>query len=123
MSSIVTELSTREKEILNCYLKGKNQREIASKFSIAVSTVKTHTSNIFSKQDYHSLYQMVAVESNKRYEARMEEFRQLLEKIIDKRKILKDGYFLTYFDSVFLPKFKEYLNELILEERGENGFN
>ena len=44
-------LSTREKEVLQCIVKGYSNQEIADELFISLSTVKTHVSNLFSKLD------------------------------------------------------------------------
>lgn len=42
-------LSAREKDIFRALLKDKKRKEIAEEFCISENTVKTHTSNVFSK--------------------------------------------------------------------------
>ena len=51
MESICTEvnLSAREKDVFDAIIKGKKRKEIADELFISENTVKTHTSNIFSK--------------------------------------------------------------------------
>ena len=44
-------LSSRENEVLNYIAKGMKNQEIADKMFISLSTVKTHTKNIFEKLD------------------------------------------------------------------------
>lgn len=44
-----TELSTREREILECVARGASNREIAEQLGISEKTVKSHISNILGK--------------------------------------------------------------------------
>ena len=44
-------LSTREKEVLNYITQGLKNQEIADKMFVSLSTIKTHTQNVFEKLD------------------------------------------------------------------------
>ncbi|MBR1994664.1 MAG: response regulator transcription factor, partial [Alistipes sp.] len=48
------ELSTREKEIIVCVVKGLTNKEIAEELCISAHTVITHRRNIASKLQIHS---------------------------------------------------------------------
>lgn len=43
------ELTTREKEVLTCILKGFNRKQIAAELCISETTVCTHLNNIYGK--------------------------------------------------------------------------
>ena len=53
-------LTSREQEVLQLILSGKSNREIAEALFISVNTVKTHTSNIFSKYDVGSRAELIS---------------------------------------------------------------
>jgi LuxR family maltose regulon positive regulatory protein len=53
-------LSERELEVLDLIAQGFSNREVARALSIALSTVKVHTHNIYGKLDVHSRTQAVA---------------------------------------------------------------
>jgi DNA-binding CsgD family transcriptional regulator len=57
-------LSNREYEVLQLLAKGYSNAEIAKRLYLALSTVKTHVSNIFVKMDVKSRAQ--AIEKSKR---------------------------------------------------------
>ena len=44
-------LSLREKEVLQCISLGLSNQEIADYLNLSISTIKTHSSNLFSKLD------------------------------------------------------------------------
>lgn len=46
-----TGISTREYEVLELMAQGLSNQEIADKLFVSLSTIKTHTSNLFSKLD------------------------------------------------------------------------
>ncbi len=57
---IVEPLSARELEVLACLGEGLSNREIAQQLTISLTTVKTHTRNIYGKLNVHSRTQAVA---------------------------------------------------------------
>jgi LuxR family maltose regulon positive regulatory protein len=59
-SSVVDPLSARELEVLALLSDGLTNQEIADRLTLAVSTVKVHTRNLYSKLDVHSRIQAVA---------------------------------------------------------------
>ena len=54
------DLNTREFEVLSLISQGHTNQEIANKLYIALPTVKTHASNLYSKLDVKSRTQAVA---------------------------------------------------------------
>jgi LuxR family maltose regulon positive regulatory protein len=56
----VESLSDRELEVLRLIAEGLTNREIAARLTLALSTIKVHTRNIYSKLDVHSRVQAVA---------------------------------------------------------------
>ncbi|ELR68291.1 regulatory protein, LuxR [Fulvivirga imtechensis AK7] len=46
-----TGISTREYEVLELMAQGHSNQEIADKLFVSLSTIKTHTTNLFSKLD------------------------------------------------------------------------
>lgn len=59
-STIVEPLSEREIEVLTCIADGLTNREIALRLTIALTTIKSHTRNIYRKLDVNSRTQAVA---------------------------------------------------------------
>ncbi|MGB3715367.1 MAG: LuxR C-terminal-related transcriptional regulator [Candidatus Promineifilaceae bacterium] len=57
---IIEPLSAREVEVLDCLTEGRSNREIAQRLTISLTTVKTHTRNIYRKLDVSSRTQAVA---------------------------------------------------------------
>jgi LuxR family maltose regulon positive regulatory protein len=57
---IIEPLSAREFEVLDCLTEGLSNREIAQRLTISLTTVKTHTRNIYRKLDVNSRTQAVA---------------------------------------------------------------
>ena len=55
-----TELSSREKEVLNSLSDGNNYQEIAERLFISVDTVRHHIKNIYKKLHVHSQSEAVA---------------------------------------------------------------
>lgn len=53
-TAIATQLTGREREILDLIGRGLKNREIAATLIISEATVKTHINNLFSKADLHS---------------------------------------------------------------------
>jgi two-component system, NarL family, response regulator LiaR len=54
-------LSSREREVLQAMMTGKQGRQIASELLISADTVRTHTQNIYAKLDVHSRLEAVSV--------------------------------------------------------------
>lgn len=52
-------LTERELEVLKCMRNGLSGKEIASKLNIAISTMKTHTNNIYRKLQVNNRFQAV----------------------------------------------------------------
>ncbi len=59
-SRIIEPLTAREIEVLDCLTEGLSNREIAQQLTISLTTVKTHTRNIYRKLDVNSRTQAVA---------------------------------------------------------------
>lgn len=59
-SALIEPLTERELEVLRLLAKGFSNREIALQLVISVATVKSHTSNIYSKLGVHTRTQAVA---------------------------------------------------------------
>jgi LuxR family maltose regulon positive regulatory protein len=58
--TFVEPLSQRELEVFDCLTEGLSNREIAQRLTISLTTVKTHTRNIYRKLDVNSRAQAVA---------------------------------------------------------------
>jgi len=58
--TLIEPLSEREREVLQLIAEGLTNPEIASRLFLALNTVKTHASNIYSKLGVHSRTQAVA---------------------------------------------------------------
>jgi len=54
-------LSSREREVLQAMMTGKQGREIATQLQISADTVRTHTQNIYAKLDVHTRLEAVSV--------------------------------------------------------------
>ncbi len=54
-----TNLSEREYDVLQLMADGKSNKEIAEQLFVSLNTIKTHTSNIFSKLDVQRRTQAV----------------------------------------------------------------
>ncbi len=54
-------LSSREREVLQVMMTGKQGRQIAAELLISADTVRTHTQNIYAKLDVHSRLEAVSV--------------------------------------------------------------
>lgn len=52
-------LTTREKEIFDELIKGKNSKEIAEYFFISDKTVRNHISNVMQKLEVKTRYQAI----------------------------------------------------------------
>ncbi len=59
-SKIIEPLSDREIEVLQCIAEGLSNREIAFRLTISLTTVKSHTRNIYGKLEVNSRTQAVA---------------------------------------------------------------
>jgi len=59
-SKLVEPLSDREIEVLQCIAEGLSNREVAQKLSISITTIKSHTRNIYGKLGVNSRTQAVA---------------------------------------------------------------
>jgi len=58
--STAASISPREQQVLQLVSAGLSNREIAARFSISASTVKTHLENIYRKLGVNSRTQAVA---------------------------------------------------------------
>jgi NarL family two-component system response regulator LiaR len=54
-------LSSREREVLQAMMTGRQGKQIASELRISADTVRTHTQNIYAKLDVHSRLEAVTV--------------------------------------------------------------
>jgi two-component system, NarL family, response regulator LiaR len=54
-------LSSREREVLQVMMAGRQGRQIATELHISADTVRTHTQNIYAKLDVHSRLEAVTV--------------------------------------------------------------
>lgn len=54
-------LSSREREVLQAMMTGRQGKQIASELHISADTVRTHTQNIYAKLDVHSRLEAVTV--------------------------------------------------------------
>jgi DNA-binding NarL/FixJ family response regulator len=54
-------LSSREREILQAIMTGRQGKQIAEELQISADTVRTHTQNIYAKLDVHSRLEAVTV--------------------------------------------------------------
>jgi LuxR family maltose regulon positive regulatory protein len=59
-NALVEPLSDREIEVIQCIAEGLSNREIAQKLTISLTTVKSHTRNIYGKLGVNSRTQAVA---------------------------------------------------------------
>jgi len=59
-SDLIEPLSDREIEVLQCLAEGLSNREIALKLTVSLSTIKTHTRNIYGKLGVNSRTQAIA---------------------------------------------------------------
>jgi LuxR family maltose regulon positive regulatory protein len=59
-AALVEPLSERELEVLRLIVAGLSNREIAEELVIAISTVKSHINNIYSKLDVKRRAQAIA---------------------------------------------------------------
>jgi DNA-binding NarL/FixJ family response regulator len=54
-----TQLTSREKEVFQCIVEGKQNKEIAQRLDIGVRTVETHRENIMKKFGVHSAAELI----------------------------------------------------------------
>jgi two-component system, NarL family, response regulator NreC len=52
-------LTTREREILQLFAEGKNNKDVANTLNLSLYTVETHRSNIFQKLNLHSSAELI----------------------------------------------------------------
>jgi two-component system, NarL family, response regulator NreC len=52
-------LTTREREILQLFAEGKNNKDVANMLNLSLYTVETHRSNIFQKLNLHSTAELI----------------------------------------------------------------
>jgi len=52
-------LTTREREILQLFAEGKNNKDVANLLNLSLYTVETHRSNIFQKLNLHSSAELI----------------------------------------------------------------
>jgi DNA-binding NarL/FixJ family response regulator len=52
-------LTTREREILQLFAEGKNNKDVANILNLSLYTVETHRSNIFQKLNLHSAAELI----------------------------------------------------------------
>src|SRR5262245_26477666 len=58
---VLSVLSTRELEVLNCLMEGHTRRDIAERFVLSPHTVRTHINNMLRKLDVHSTLAAVSI--------------------------------------------------------------
>ena len=58
---VLSSLSTRELEVLNCLMDGLTRRDIAERFVLSPHTVRTHIKNVLRKLDVHSTLAAVSI--------------------------------------------------------------
>lgn len=59
-------LTNREKDIIQCIVKGASNKDIADELFISVRTVETHRKNIFRKTGVHNAMQLVEFAKNRK---------------------------------------------------------
>jgi len=52
-------LTTREREILQLFAEGKNNKDVANMLNLSLYTVETHRSNILKKLNLHSTAELI----------------------------------------------------------------
>lgn len=65
IASIKSILTNKEFEVCTLLIQGKSNKELADTLFIAVSTVKTHIRNIYTKLDISSRYELISMVSQK----------------------------------------------------------
>ena len=61
LDELLTTLSRREKEVLDCLTRGMKKDEIARHLCVSPNTLRTHIQNILGKLDVHSILAAVAL--------------------------------------------------------------
>lgn len=59
--SMLSELTAREREVLQCIAEGLSTRDIAARFGLSGRTVETHRANLMRKLAVHSVAQLVRI--------------------------------------------------------------
>ncbi len=57
-TTVYTQLSSREREVLQLLAEGKNTKEIAAALNISVKTIETHRKQIMDKLDLHTIAEL-----------------------------------------------------------------
>lgn len=85
-------LTETEHTVLELLLQGLNYQQISEKITIALTTVKTHVNNIFTKRGYHSLQELLVTELNKNKSNLAEKNKNSrLEEELNQTKLLLEG--------------------------------
>ncbi len=56
--SVFSQLSDREREVLQLMAEGKSTKEVAAHLNVSIKTVETHRTNIMTKLDIHSIAEL-----------------------------------------------------------------
>jgi two-component system, NarL family, response regulator NreC len=56
--SVFSQLSDREREVLQLMTEGKTTKEVAAQLNVSIKTVETHRTNIMTKLDIHSIAEL-----------------------------------------------------------------
>ena len=59
--TLLTELTPREREVLQCMVDGLNRTEIANRLGLSANTVRTHTQNLLAKLGAHSVLEAITM--------------------------------------------------------------
>jgi DNA-binding NarL/FixJ family response regulator len=60
-SQLLSGLTPREREVLQCMVDGLNRAEIADRLALSANTVRTHTQNLLAKLDLHSALEAITL--------------------------------------------------------------
>jgi len=60
-SQLLTSLTPREREVLQCMVDGLSRAEIAGRLELSANTVRTHTQNLLAKLDMHSALEAITL--------------------------------------------------------------
>jgi two-component system NarL family response regulator len=60
-SRLLTQLTPREHEVLQCMVDGLSRAEIAARLGLSANTVRTHTQNLLAKLDMHSALEAITL--------------------------------------------------------------